>query len=52
MNWKIVIFKSMCYFNTSVLWNGWIERPNPKEIDEAISVIMEHHSGTLYSFRI
>lgn len=42
-----VILKAMCYFNTSVLWNGWIERPDPRIIDEAISVIMENHSGTL-----
>lgn len=42
-----VILKLMCYFQTSVLWNGWIERPDPKIIDEAISVIMENHSGTL-----
>lgn len=39
-----------CYimdFHTSVLWNGWVERPDPKVIDEAISAIMENHSGTL-----
>lgn len=42
-----IILKSMCYFNTVVLWNGVLERPNPKAIDEAITAIMENHSGTL-----
>ena len=42
-----VILKIMCYYQTCVLWNGWIEKPNPKVIDNAISEIMKNHSGTL-----
>ena len=37
----------MCYYHVSVLWNGWIDRPSPKLIDEAISEIMNNHSGSL-----
>lgn len=42
-----VILKLMCYYHVSVLWNGWIDRPSPKLIDEAISEIMNNHSGSL-----
>ena len=42
-----VILKMMCYCNVVVLWNGWMERPKPKVIEEAISEIMENHSGSL-----
>lgn len=42
-----VILKLMCYYHVSVLWNGWIDRPSPKLIDEAISEIMSNHSGSL-----
>lgn len=42
-----VILKLMCYYQVSVLWNSWIERPPPEMIDNAINEIMENHSGSL-----
>lgn len=39
--------KIMCYYQACILWNGWIEKPSSKMIDNAISEIMENHSGTL-----
>ncbi len=42
-----VILKLMCYYHTVALWNGWVDRPAPALIDEAVREIMENHSGTL-----
>lgn len=42
-----VILRMMCYFHMAVLWNGWIDRPDPALIGQAVLVIMENHSGTL-----
>lgn len=42
-----IILKMMCYYKISILWNGWIEKPNPQVIDDAISEIMINHFGTL-----
>lgn len=42
-----IILKLMCYYHISVLWNGWIDRPKPELIENAISEIMINHSGTL-----
>lgn len=42
-----VIFRLMCYYHTSILWNGWIEHPKPEQIAQAIAEIMDNHSGTL-----
>ena len=42
-----VILKLMCYYHVAILWNGWVDRPSPKMIEEAIREIMENHSGTL-----
>lgn len=42
-----VILKIMCYYQVSVLWNGWIDKPSPELIDHAVSEIMSNHSGTL-----
>lgn len=42
-----VILKLMCYYPASVLWNGWIDRPSPEIIDNAVNEIMDNHSGTL-----
>lgn len=42
-----VLLKLMCYYPVAVLWNGWIERPAPEVIENAISEIMINHSGTL-----
>mgnify|MGYP001220161441 CR=1 FL=1 len=42
-----VILKLMCYFEMSVSWNGWIEKPSPKLVDDAVSEIMSNHSGSL-----
>lgn len=43
-----VILKLMCYYSTSILWNGWNHHPDPAMIDQAISEIMENHSGMLH----
>lgn len=40
-----VILKMMCYYHVSIQWNGWIDRPSPQTIEEAINTIMENHSG-------
>ena len=45
-----VILKLMCYFHISILWNGWIDRPNPDLIEHAVTEIMANHSGTLQCF--
>ena len=42
-----LILKLMCYYHLVILWNGWIDKPNPQIIEEAVSEIMDHHSGTL-----
>ena len=42
-----VILKMMGYYSVSVLWNGWTDEPKPELIENAVSTIMENHSGTL-----
>ena len=42
-----VILKLMCYYHVAILWNGWVNRPSPGMIEEAVCEIMENHSGTL-----
>lgn len=42
-----VILKLMCYYHVAILWSGWVDRPSPKMIEEAVLEIMENHSGTL-----
>lgn len=42
-----VILKLMCYYHVSIQWNGWIDRPSPQTIGEAINTIMDNHSGWL-----
>jgi len=42
-----VILKLMCYYNTAILWEKWIEQPAPEIIDKIVSEIMNNHSGTL-----
>ena len=42
-----IILKLMCYYRTSILWNGWNNNPKPSDIEDAVSEIMENHSGTL-----
>lgn len=42
-----VILKLMCYYHVAVLWNGWVDRPKPKMIEDAVREIMENRSGTL-----
>ncbi len=42
-----VILKLMCYYHVAILWNGWVDQPSPKMIEEAVCEIMENHSGTL-----
>ncbi len=43
-----VILKLMCYYQTSILWDGWICRPSPEVIDEAIGKIVDDGSGVLH----
>ena len=43
-----IILKLMCYYRTSILWNGWNNHPKPADIEIAVSEIIENHSGTLY----
>ena len=43
-----IILKLMCYYHISILWDRWIDKPNPKIIDHVINEIMRNHSGTLY----
>ena len=42
-----VILKLMCYYHVAILRNGWVDRPSPKLIEEAVCEIMENHSGML-----
>lgn len=42
-----VILKLMCYYHVSIQWDGWIDRPSPQTIGEALNIIMENHSGWL-----
>ena len=42
-----VILKLMCYYHIMILWNGWIDKPKPELIENAITEIMVNHSGTL-----
>ena len=42
-----IILKLMCYYRAAVLWDGWVDRPSPAVIDEAVSAMEEHGAGTL-----
>lgn len=42
-----VILKLMCYYHVSIQWKGWIDRPKPQIVEEAVSTIMDNHSGWL-----
>lgn len=42
-----VILKLMCYYHVSMQWNGWIDRPAPQTVEEAVNTIMDNHSGWL-----
>ncbi len=42
-----IILKLMCYYRTSIFWYGWNDNPKPADIENAVSEIMENHSGTL-----
>lgn len=42
-----IILKLMCYYHISILWNDWIDKPSPEQIEYTISEIMKNHSGTL-----
>lgn len=42
-----VILKLMCDYHITIQWNGWIDKPNPEVIENAVLEIMENHSGTL-----
>lgn len=42
-----VILKLMCYYHVSIQWKGWIDSPSPQTVEEAISTIMDNHSGWL-----
>ena len=42
-----VILKLMCYYHVSIQWNGWVDRPTPKTVEEAVNTIMDNRSGWL-----
>ncbi len=42
-----IILKLMCYYKISILWDNWIEQPNPALVADIVNEIMENHSGTL-----
>ena len=42
-----VIWKLMCYYHVSIQWNGYIDRPSPQTVEEAVNTIMDNHSGWL-----
>lgn len=42
-----VILKLMCYYHVAIQWNGWIDRPTPQTVEEAVNTIMDNHSGWL-----
>ena len=42
-----IILKLMCYYHVFIQWNGWIDRPSPKTVEEAVNTIMDDHSGWL-----
>lgn len=42
-----VILKLMCYYHVSIQWKGWIDRPTPQIVEEAVNTIMDNHSGWL-----
>lgn len=41
------ILKLMCYYHVSIQWKGWMDSPSPQTAEEAISTIMDNHSGWL-----
>lgn len=42
-----ILLKLMCYYRVSIQWKGWIDRPLPQAVEEAVNTIMENHSGWL-----
>ncbi len=42
-----IILKLMCYYHVCIQWKGWIDRPSPQKVEEAVSTIMDKHSGWL-----
>lgn len=42
-----IILKLMCYYHVAILWGGFIDRPKPEMIEQAVTEIMDNHSGTL-----
>lgn len=42
-----VILKLMCYYHIVVLWNEWVDKPNPKMIEKAIAEMVDCQAGTL-----
>lgn len=42
-----VILKLMCYYHTRILWDEWIDKPDPELVENIVSEIMDNHSGTL-----
>lgn len=42
-----VILKLMYYYHVSIQWAGWIDRPTPQTVEEAVNTIMDNHSGWL-----
>lgn len=42
-----IILKLMCYYHVSIQWEGWMDRPSPQSVEEAVNKIMDNHSGSL-----
>ena len=45
-----VILKLMCYYHIKILWDEWIDKPDPELVENIVSEIMNNHSGTLDCF--
>lgn len=45
-----IILKLMCYYHVSLQWEGWIDRLSLQTVEEAVSTIMDNHSGWLNVF--
>lgn len=42
-----IILKLMCYYHVSIQWEGWLDRPSPQSVEEAVNTIMDNHLGSL-----
>ena len=42
-----IVLKLMCYYRAAVDGNGWMERPDPAQIDRSAAKIAKKRTGTL-----